>query len=447
MASFLLRYSLALSAAIAFAGCDSQTQAPASAADLDLPSSQPKARVAVVFVHGVTGDPVTTFGNTTTNWPALLAADADIGPHADVTSVGYVSSPISKASNINEISTRVLTRLEDKDVFAQHDKIIFVAHSMGGLITKRMLLQLRMDKPEDYKKVAAVFFLATPAGGSDLAATATWVSNNPQFRDMAPEDVNTLLQLLQDDWEASLRARPKSSPYPLSFCLYETLPTGPVTIVPRSRAQMGCDERPVAFDRNHSSLVKPASRHDEVYIYVASRIKRILGDEYVPLSLSADLLNAKDQSLPENVALNSGDQFAIRISTTRPAWIYVVGQDSTGTAQRYFPSEFGGKQEVPAKTIRVPTDPSLVLRLDRQKGVERIYMFASANRSSELESLLDEVSGQASNRSTPLLDAAVFKRGVIVAKADTTKSAAPSPRFEAGSIGAEAVGTLIIEHR
>ena len=71
---------------------------------------------------------------------------------------------------------------------------------MGGLITKAMLSELNRPNTVDLEcldKVRAVIFLSTPSHGADLAVYASWISMNPQFTDMKPDDLNGFLLTLK----------------------------------------------------------------------------------------------------------------------------------------------------------------------------------------------------------------------------------------------------------
>ena len=130
--------------------------------------------------------------------------------------------------------------------------------------------------------------LATPAQGSDLAALASWISGNPQFRDMAPSDFNAYLQSLDNDFNALLRRRGATAPFPKVFCAYETLATGPVKVVPRSRSQLGCDATPNAFDRTHVTIAKPTGRDDEIHVYLRARILESISPSAVKQTVSIE---------------------------------------------------------------------------------------------------------------------------------------------------------------
>lgn len=416
--------------------------------DVDIPPKQGKARIVVVFVHGIMGNAASTFtaAGATQSWPQLLADDTSIGVPIYVKSIAYVSEPLRRASNIHEIATRLQTRLMDKGVFENFDQVVFVTHSMGGLITKHMLLQINRDSPIDYAKVAGVFFLATPAGGSNLADLAKWLSSNPQFKDMASEDFNTFLQAEEDDWAAMLRRRPPSDPYPRVFCVYEKLPIGPVVVVPRSRTQTGCDERPVAYDRNHFDIVKPTSTSDEVYEYVSARLKRITMHDYTPLTLSITLLTTSGAKIPDDVVLKSGDQYVIEVSATKPAWLYVFAEDSSGKTERYFPGKGTGTQLKVLNKLRIPVEPDRFFTLDTTKGFEHLHVLASGKSRDDLDNLGQEVAAAPAAKASSVLRKALQTRGATVEPRHLTVSPTIPRRFQVSNLGADAYATLTFLH-
>jgi triacylglycerol esterase/lipase EstA (alpha/beta hydrolase family) len=116
-------------------------------------------------------------------------------------------------------------QLDDAGVFRSFSEIYFIAHSMGGLVTKRVLVSLNNPLHlEKLRTVKAVLYLATPAQGADIADLGAWFSLNPQFRDMQSADFNSYLQNLEDQWADLMRQRGEQR-FSLSFCAYETKPT------------------------------------------------------------------------------------------------------------------------------------------------------------------------------------------------------------------------------
>jgi hypothetical protein len=228
----------------------------------------------VIFLHGVLGGSVSTWTNPRTGafWPKLLADDPDFSKY-DVYVYGYLSPPFSKASNIQEVALRMQQQLKDQDIFTRYDQIFFITHSAGGLITKRMLDTLNTPpQVQLLKKVRCVLYISVPSNGSDLASVATWLSNNPQFASMSRNYAADFLQAVEADWTELLRERDASPPpFPRTFSAYEKLPTRGVTIVPELYSTQS-DSPVIAFDKNHSDMVKPADRSDEVYQWSKARV-------------------------------------------------------------------------------------------------------------------------------------------------------------------------------
>src|SRR5262245_10914450 len=92
--------------------------------------------IAIVFVHGVLGDSVSTWtnGSTKAYWPTLLANDSAFNG-ASVYVFQYPSPKVGMAYSINELAEVMRRRLVADGVF-EHREIIFLSHSMGGLVTR-----------------------------------------------------------------------------------------------------------------------------------------------------------------------------------------------------------------------------------------------------------------------------------------------------------------------
>ena len=156
----------------------------------------------VLFVHGFGGDAEGTWRNaaTGTYWPDLIATDPAMAIF-DVCVLNYVSPLLGRASTIEEIAQRLLQQFRDRGFFTHYREIHFVTHRMGGLITKRLLNELnRPAELETLRRVRTVLFISTPAQGATVAEVASWLSLNPQTRDMAPADVNSFLQAIENQW-------------------------------------------------------------------------------------------------------------------------------------------------------------------------------------------------------------------------------------------------------
>ena len=120
----------------------------------------------IVFVHGVTGDAKDTWTNDTTKtyWPSLLRTDPTFA-EANVWVFSYFSPKLKDAQNVEELATKLGDEIRSQDVLMSHEKVYFIAHSMGGLIIREMLTE-QLPSPA---KVPLIYFFGTPSAGADLA--------------------------------------------------------------------------------------------------------------------------------------------------------------------------------------------------------------------------------------------------------------------------------------
>lgn len=232
--------------------------------------SNPKAAVAVVFVHGLFGDTLGTWTSGTTSFFRYLK-DSPVGQHVDVFAFGFTTQMLGSGSlNINEASNKLTESLRYHDVLDYH-AIVFVAHSMGGLVVMRNLIA----NPEFAKKVPLVALFATPQEGAQISSIADKVAQNPGLAQMVPADKNGFLQQLNDDWRR-LAVRPTVT------CGYEKLPTYGVMIVPWSTATRFCDEAPTPIEgADHMTIAKPDRKeHGSVVLLVNAMNRHVIGKQF-----------------------------------------------------------------------------------------------------------------------------------------------------------------------
>jgi triacylglycerol esterase/lipase EstA (alpha/beta hydrolase family) len=95
---------------------------------------------------------------------------------------GYFTPYTGHAQTITDSSVKLHRDLEHDQVFETHKKVVFVAHSMGGIILRKFLIDNQQAVQD---KVAMMYFFATPTDGAELATIAKKLSNNPQVGGLA----------------------------------------------------------------------------------------------------------------------------------------------------------------------------------------------------------------------------------------------------------------------
>lgn len=222
-----------------------------------------RAKRVIIFVHGVIGNGTSTWTNQSTGayFPALVASDGAFAS-VDVWVHEFDTPKFRQSYTIDELADHLRRYLNNDNVITNHDEVIFVAHSMGGLIARAYLLKYQREVSP--AKVRMLYFFSTPSTGSDVASLGSLLSKNPQLADMrkmTTDDAGVL-----GVWEAQWT----SSPYAqgtLSYCAYELLPTFGTFVVQRESARHLCNTRPDPIARNHIDIVKPANNTtDESYV-------------------------------------------------------------------------------------------------------------------------------------------------------------------------------------
>lgn len=137
------------------------------------PKTDRRSKHAVIFVHGLHGDPNDSWRQrkSTKTFPELLALDKDMHT-IDIYSFGYPSNLILNY-DFREVSkilySEIKAHLNGKDIF-------FVAHSMGGLVVQQFLVdQFEMFHPEVAQRVKGIVYLAVPFNGSTKANLFSWL--------------------------------------------------------------------------------------------------------------------------------------------------------------------------------------------------------------------------------------------------------------------------------
>jgi hypothetical protein len=180
---------------------------------LEFIKKKDKCENLIVFVHGFIGNRMTWIkDNNTMPFIDLLLKDDEINSSFDIALFVYdtkltelfpkikiLSNFIRKKRNktnlpIQDISKLLTTELKYK--CKTYQNIIFVGHSMGGLVTKQCIIDNL--KGDNNLRIKMYVSLATPHSGSHLATYGKQIIKNYQVTDSAP--LSETITKLTDDW-------------------------------------------------------------------------------------------------------------------------------------------------------------------------------------------------------------------------------------------------------
>ncbi|POR32464.1 NACHT and WD domain-containing protein [Tolypocladium paradoxum] len=265
----------------------------------------------IVFVHGLGGSARKTWSWNRDNasfWPRWLAED-DLLSTFRVSTFGYNAKFKSSASNLDIIDFAKDLLFQLMTVLNAHGDhgrpIIFVAHSMGGLVVKKAYTLGKYDKKysDVISNVRGIIFLATPHRGSQYAKilnnilSAIGTSRKAYvaglgLQSAALQDINESFRKHGDDL--------------LLFSFYETLKTSlsltRVMIVEKDSAILGYPtEESLDMNADHRSICKYRDSLDPNYNKVkgvlATWARKILSDGELIRCPKCNLRILRDQIL------------------------------------------------------------------------------------------------------------------------------------------------------
>lgn len=219
----------------------------------------------IVFVHGLFSDPEVWRCDSDHYWPEMIANDEDpVFANTDIYVAKYPTPHKGGKMTLADIASNLNNQLVTYKVFSNHKQVIFVAHSMGGILTQELLITYVTERLSD--QVQAIFLYGTPDEGSKLANVFSIFSEDPLLKELKSGDSNFILPDMDLKWHHSAAAQIKR------YCAYETRPEDGFKVVSRDSATRGCDDW-VAIDADHHHLVEPCSTSDTAYTWLANKLK------------------------------------------------------------------------------------------------------------------------------------------------------------------------------
>ena len=230
-----------------------------------------KPRV-IVFVHGIHANREAWRAPNGAYWPQLVQTD----PHfqkSDVVVAEYPTPSVHGQLSSVQLSEILYQGLKRQGVW-DHSEIVFIAHSLGGIVTEEMLL----NHPAEAARVPFIVSYATPHQGSFVANLAKIYDSDPLLTDLRESNDNSFLMSLEQKWRST-----PSVARVHRYCAFEALDTAAgagvgrylgahTRVVDYYSATYGCDTDtpPQRIAADHIDIVRPANRSADAYTFFAA---------------------------------------------------------------------------------------------------------------------------------------------------------------------------------
>ncbi|MDQ8943826.1 esterase/lipase family protein [Acinetobacter soli] len=215
----------------------------------------------IIFVHGLTGKVGTTWGN----FPKYLDEDPSI--EYTVKEFGYTSPNLAwlwfrSAPSISSIANGVLSDIKAHcDI--ENDDIILIGHSMGGIVIKKILLNLNAKGIKH--NITKVCFFDVPHEGSGLANIGKYISlRNRHLKSLVSNASH--LDDINDQWVDK-----SVDKYLNILSIIDANET--IVSAMSSKSIFRHHQVETINNVNHISIVKPKTENDNTVIHLKNFIK------------------------------------------------------------------------------------------------------------------------------------------------------------------------------
>ena len=247
-----------------------------------------EATIDICFVHGLTGnrDSTWTAHGQSTSWPKTLLPPKL--SKARILTYGYdayiVRKSVASSNRLIDHATNLLNDLTTDRACcnASSRPLIFVTHSLGGLVCKEAIL-LSRNNPEAhlrgiFDRIKGIIFMGTPHKGSWMA---DWANIPASALGLMKSTNKSLLKILETDdqflesiqvrfW-AMIRELREGGRRLEVTCFFEELPLPVVGKVVSKESATLEGYNMISIHANHRDMVKFGSAED-------NRFKRLLGE-------------------------------------------------------------------------------------------------------------------------------------------------------------------------
>ncbi len=374
-----------------------------------------------MFVHGLSGHIEKTWtsqtGDSTVFWPSWLEDDV---PGIGIWLVGFDAAKTNWRGYGIPIVDRaggILARLLLEPRLTKGN-IIFISHSLGGLVVEQILRNAQRDGGSDtrarefLRRVKRVVFLGTPHKGSLLATISRrlqlFVRPSDATRDLVPGD-----PLLRDlnywyrkfSQSNSIQNLILAEGKPLSL-LGIPLPKSLGTAVSVDSADAGLQAIPIIVDETHRGICKPASKDAEVYLHVRDFLTRPFGNR-LQVTKTDELLENTSKELQrlsvrteqQRAAIDDLENMIIKDPIVHRGHTDIVDAEVKRRLDRLFKCRFFAEFDAIEESRSLVTsleDGELVLASKEQKRTAFAWCarFLSGEAVSEAESILERIGSE-----------------------------------------------------
>ncbi len=248
-------------------------------------------RPALVFLHGLGGDPIDTWRHASCAaddfWPLWVGRDT----RCDVWTLGYaaaLSAWTRQAMPLPDLGDQVLDRLAGEGGL-NGKPLVLIGHSMGGLVIKTAIVHAQSKGNPRWHSLAgqvrAVVFVATPHTGSQLASLASAARllgrSSEQLGDMAAHDAH--LRTLQHQFQLATgqlgfatRTYAESRRIEIGRRVLGVFIGRRVQVVDRTSAEHGrAGDTTIVLDEDHFSICKPADRKRQIHSSLCDFVRHL----------------------------------------------------------------------------------------------------------------------------------------------------------------------------
>ncbi|KAJ5972954.1 uncharacterized protein N7479_002872 [Penicillium vulpinum] len=251
----------------------------------------PEASFDICFIHGLTGDRRTTWtaNKQPTPWPQEFLP-VDLSARARILTYGYDAYVLRKSvvssNRLRDHATNLLNNLttDRASCNASSRPLIFVTHSLGGLVCK-LAINLSRVHPDTHLRelftsLKGILFMGTPHKGSWMAdwtkisVSALGIVKSTNQLIKVLETKSELLNSVQLDFMNMLRGCDNIK----VTCFYEELPLsiGRKVVCTESATLDGYNS--ISIHANHSDMVKFASKEDNGYKSLLGELQRWMSE-------------------------------------------------------------------------------------------------------------------------------------------------------------------------